>query len=271
MQFKALGVPKERSMLVSRYGCASAWLLYASLLTQWQRFVVAEGDLMEEAWGRFEDNLRVDLDGKGSTRLLEAREIETLRTMRDPPGIMWMWIANLIGKMSQDGLVPPMQSPTYGRIMNLCQRGHGGIRSVRTAICVQAPLPYTHTLAILVHINNFLNAITFGLVFGTVLGTSLVRAGLYHRAKATANETSEDLQMMGVTFLYCFFGPLMYQGLLMIGFHLAQPFDHEDTSVPLDVFLHRLEADLRDGNKLRDRLSGLTGFQWPSFKSPPKK
>lgn len=270
MQFKALGVPKERSVLVSRYGCASAWLLYASLLTQYQRFTVAEGDLMAEAWDRFEE-FRVDLDGN-SVRLLENWEINMLRAMRDPPGIMWMWIANLIGKLSQDGLVPPMQTPTYGRIMNLCQRGHGGIRSVRTAVCVQAPLPYTHTLAVLVHFNNLLNAITFGMVFGCSLGTVLVRAGYHiHPARATGKETSQDMQMIGVTFLYCFFGPLMYQGLLLIGFHLAQPFDHEDTSVPLDVFLHRLEADLRDGNLMMARLPGIIpGFDLPSFKSPRK-
>jgi hypothetical protein len=272
MQNKALGVPMERSIVISRYGMASAWLLFASLLTQWQRINVSAGDdLMGEAWELFKTHT-VTLDDNGPMRLLTDKDIESLREYRDPPSLMWMRIASLIGKLSQDGLVPAMQSPTYGRIMGLCQNGHGGIRTVRAAICVQAPLPYTHTLAILVHVNNLLNAVTLGLVFGCSFGTVLIRYGWhYYAAKATHNEESRDLQMIGVTFLYCFFGPLLYQGLLLIGFHLAQPFDHEDTSVPLDLFLHRLELDIQNGNQLCERLPGLIpGFKMPCFKAPPK-
>merc|ERR1719472_361029 len=109
--------------------------------------------------------------------MLEEWEIEALKNTRDPPGIVWMWVAALIGRLAQDGWIPPMPTPTYGRIMNLCQSAHGGIRQVRAAISVQAPLTYTHMLATLVHINNLLNALTFGIVSGLSIGTSLMRYG----------------------------------------------------------------------------------------------
>merc|ERR1719379_321617 len=104
---------------------------------------------------------------------MEEHEEKVLRMTRDPPGMMWMWIAALIGRLAQDGWIPPMASPTYGRIMNLCQAAHGGIRQVRAAISIQAPLTYTHMLATLVHINNILCSLTFGIVSGVALGTWL--------------------------------------------------------------------------------------------------
>merc|ERR1719171_1615480 len=105
--------------------------------------------------------------------LLTPQEVSVLRLTRDPPGMMWMWVAALVGRLAQDGWIPGMPTPTYGRIMNLCQNAHGGIRQVRAAISVQAPLTYTHMLATLVHINNLLNALTFGLVSGVAVGTAL--------------------------------------------------------------------------------------------------
>jgi predicted membrane chloride channel (bestrophin family) len=263
MQNQALGVPKDRSLVISRYGIASAWLLFASLLTR--------GESMTEAWELFKD-YTVGLDDSGPMRLLSDKEIESLKKYRDPPGMMWMCIANLVSKLSQDGFTPPMQSPTYGRLMDLCQKGHNGIRIVRAAICVQAPLPYPHALAILVHCNNLLNALVCGLVFGTSFGTVMVRYGLHvYVGKVSGNDESQAYQMIGVNLLYSVFGPILYQGLLMIGFHLAQPFEHEDTSVPLDLFLHRLEVDIRNGNEVCDRIPVLIpSFQMPVFKAPPK-
>merc|ERR1719181_290203 len=124
-----------------------------------------------------------------------------------------MWVAALIGRLAQDGVIPAMQTPTYGGIMNLCQAAHGGIRQVRSSISVQAPLMYTQMLATLVHINNLLNALTFGMVSGVCIGTVLAAANLHFwkQARATEKESQQDVQNMVVTFFYCFFGPLLYQ------------------------------------------------------------
>merc|ERR1719158_1390465 len=104
------------------------------------------------------------IDKRRLTFMLKKSEADVLKVTRDPPGMMWMWVAAMIGRLAQDAWIPPMQSPTYGRIMNLCQSAHGGIRQVRASISVQAPLSYTHMLATLVHVNNFINALSLGVV-----------------------------------------------------------------------------------------------------------
>merc|ERR1719359_2510134 len=86
---------------------------------------------------------------------------------------MWIWVASLVGRLAQDGWLPPMQSPTYGFIMSLVQDAHLAIRSVRQSILVQAPFIYVHMLASLVHVNNIANAVSFGIVLGSTIGSSL--------------------------------------------------------------------------------------------------
>jgi predicted membrane chloride channel (bestrophin family) len=252
MQLAALGVKRQDQLVVVRYGLSSAWLLYASLLLEWKKAAGEAGQAQTRAelWKLIKEK-QVDLDGDGMKPLLLKNEIEVVRETRDPSGMMWLWIGALIGRMAQNGEVPGMATPTYGRIMQLCQDGHGGIRDVRASITVQAPLPYTHTLAILVHINGLLNALTMGLVCGVALGTFLVRHDIHiYPGHASGNEALQDLQGLLVTFLYTFFGPLLYQALLLISMHIAQPFDNEDSSMPLDRLLHSLEEDVRNGTDL---------------------
>merc|ERR1719247_3671730 len=119
------------------------------------------------------------IDSTESTMLLTSGEADDLKSTRDPPGMMWIWVAALMGRLAQDGFIPPMASPTYGRIMNLAQSAHAGIREVRQNVSVQAPLTYTHLLASLVHINNLLNAVTFGVVSGLALGTALMKYDMH--------------------------------------------------------------------------------------------
>merc|ERR1719352_269659 len=97
---------------------------------------------------------------------------------------LWMWVASLVGRMAQDGDIPPMASPTYGRIMNIAQNAHGGIRTVKQSIYVQAPFTYVHTLAILVHVNNIISVASFGVGLGLTVGTWVMytnRDKTFHR------------------------------------------------------------------------------------------
>lgn len=279
MQLEALGVPEAQVILCLRYGVASALLLHGQLLIDAKTLehhhsvILAE---REKLWEML-TSTPAKIDRSGCTMLLRQSEADALRTTRDPPGMMWMWVASLIGRIAQDGWIPPMASPTYGRIMNLCQAAHSGIRQVRASISVQAPLTYTHMLATLVHINNLLNAITFGVVSGLAIGVSLMAAGFlkklpYHTKREISEngeEIHQDWQNMAVTFLYCFFGPLLYQALLLISMHLAQPFDAEDTNIPLDRLLHQLEVDMCDGRDILRKMPQACGFDNPYFKQPP--
>jgi len=266
MQFTALGVPEAETILCLRYSFSSAWLLYGQLLVETKRGD-AQGIERERMWAKMSERM-ARIDKSGDTMLLEKKEVDVLKKTRDPPGMMWMWVAALIGRLAQDGWIPPMPSPTYGRVMNLCQAAHAGIREVRAAITIQAPLTYTHMLSTLVHINNILNAVTFGLVSGLAIGTTLLahNVHIYNHNDARMRESEQDLQNMMVTFLYCFFGPLLYQALLIISMQLAQPFDTDEAKIPMHRLLHMLEVDMCNGRDLLDHMP----FERPAFKQPAK-
>lgn len=276
MQFVALGVPEEWNILTLRWAYVSAWLLYCQLMMETKRLADDSFDLKEERdkmWTKLCERLAY-IDKTGKTALLKEEEADVLRLTRDPPGMMWMWVAALIGRIAQDGWVPPMPSPTYGRIMTLCQTAHGGIRQVRAAISVQAPLAYTHMLATLVHINNLINAVTLGIVSGLAVGTWTMRhSNLYSvDNEASRQEVAQDWQNMAVTFLYCFFGPLLWQALLLIAMHLAQPFDSEEAKIPLDRLMVQLEIDMCNGRDLIEHMDEAEiPFSKPFFKPSPSK
>jgi len=267
MQLVALGVPDKDSILMLRYAFASAWLLYGTLLLETisgkEAQIAARAVMYEKLHKKV-----ARIDPTGNTVLLTESEISAVRNTRDPPGVMWMWVAAFIGRLAQDGVIPPMQSPTYGRIMSLCEVAHGGIRNVHGSISVQAPLTYTHMLATLVHINNLLCALTLGVVSGVAIGTSLMAHDMHlHTSRdASWNESTRDWQTLLVTFLYCTIGPCLYQALLIIALHLAQPFDTEDAEIPFNRLLHSLEVDMCNGRDLVEYMP----FQKPCFKQPPK-
>lgn len=268
MQFTALGVPEAQTIMCLRYGLSSAWLLYGQLICETKRGE-AEKVAREQMWKAMVQK-KARIDRSGATMMLDAWEINALKDTRDPPGIMWMWVAALIGRLAQDGWIPPMPSPTYGRVMNLCQEAHAGIREVRATISVQSPFPYTHALATLVQINNLLNAITFGVVSGLAISGTLALHGIriYGHADAVeirGKEQTQDMQSMAVTFMYCSLGPLLYQALLLISMQLAQPFDHEEAWIPMDRLADQLEVDMCNGRDLTENMA----FEKPAFKPQP--
>jgi len=267
MQFTALGVPEPQTILCLRYGVSSAWLLYGQLIVETKRGA-AEEDAREKMWQNMREKT-ARVDPTGQQRMLEDWEIDALKTTRDPPSMVWMWCAALIGRLAQDGWIPPMPSPTYGRVMNLCQQAHAGIREVRAAISVQSPFPYTHALATLVQINNLLNAVTFGIVSGLAISTYLTFHGFHIHGHgfqhAKQSDTHQDLQSMVVTFMYCSLGPLLYQALIIISMQLAQPFDHDEAWIPMDRLADQLEVDMCNGRDITEKMA----FEKPAFKPQP--
>lgn len=267
MQFIALGVPEKEMIRCMRYAFVSAWLLYGQLLTEALSDVAEKTALQNEVWNKMMNKVaRIDREGK--TMMLAKDEVEVLRQTRDPPSMMWVWNSAHIGRLAQDGWIPPMPSPTYGRIMSLCSCAHQSIRTVRASISVHPPLAYTHMLATLVHINNLLNAVTFGLVSGLAVGTALIRNNLHFYANQhdpSKREVAQDWQNMAVTFLYCFFGPLLYHALLLISMHVAEPFATPDARMPLDRLLHNLEIDMSNSRDVIEHMP----FEKPFFKKHP--
>ncbi len=95
MQFVALGVPKEWSILCLRYAFVSAWLLYSQLQIEIKRLSVEDPGTLEperdEMWNHLCEKI-AHIDHTNETMLLKESEAAVLRLTRDPPGMMWMFI-----------------------------------------------------------------------------------------------------------------------------------------------------------------------------------
>lgn len=256
------GVCEELTTKVLRYGVVSAWILHVQLhIEALPAEDMAEG--IEEGW----ENLRKG-EGHDKTlgKLLPA-EFETLRQASDPSGVLWMWMGSLIGHMAEEGHIPGLASPTYGRIAGLTIDGFNAIRDVRTSITVQAPYIYVQMLSSLVHINNIVNAVSFGMTWGASMGTLLVYLGVRYPAagsnvEATNKEATADMQTLLVSFFFSCFGPFIYHALLEVSIALAQPFSTKDAVVPTHRILRKLEIDLLDTMRLSKKIS----WEQPRFK-----
>jgi len=282
MQFHALGVSHESETLCIRYAILSAWMLRIELYVCQQA-----KSKRKEVFEKFWNELLID-----RPNMVEDDEREFLGMMAhqgkgEPSILLWTWIASKVGRMAQLGEIPPMASPTYGRIMNICESAHGGVRAVRGAVIIQAPFIYVHMLATLVHLNNVLNGISFGLTAGITIGTMLQ---YYHRKLkgedlavetpvgvdvpvdtdyahgARTNELSTDIQNMVVSFVMSVFGPFIYHALLEVAICIAQPFDNEEGALPTQSMTRALERDVVDAKIFSETL-----FHWerPVFGAPP--
>lgn len=246
MQLHALGVDQASCDLCVRYGLLSGWIL--------KRILEIEQDATVDPTMMLQEITAENNDVKlGSVPQLLPREAETLQNMRDPALAIWTWISSFIGRMAQDGEIPPMQTPTYGRIMNLCQQAYNGIRGVTASVKIRQPFVYVQMLTSLVHINNILNAIAFGVVVGVASSGWLIRNKLhYFKPPIRGNQNERDLQFTIITFLICAIGPLLYQALTTISISLSVPFANDIGRIPVHRILKMLEQDLHESKKMVD-------------------
>eukprot|EP00747_Dinoflagellata_sp_TGD_P027092 gnl/TRDRNA2_/TRDRNA2_132380_c0_seq4.p1 gnl/TRDRNA2_/TRDRNA2_132380_c0~~gnl/TRDRNA2_/TRDRNA2_132380_c0_seq4.p1 ORF type:complete len:512 (-),score=87.57 gnl/TRDRNA2_/TRDRNA2_132380_c0_seq4:87-1622(-) len=248
MQCHALGVPPARENFLVRFGVLSVVLLHMEL-------VIASRPQIEHITVKRRMWLALENERPG---LVLPQEKNMLRTTDEASGLIWTWVASLVGRMAQDGDIPPMASPTYGRMLNLVQAAHSGIRSVRSSMVVQAPFIYTHLLANLVHLNNILNSLAFGMLLGVTIGT-ITQANTPKAERppqmtrgATDNQAARDIQNLTIGFFFMMVGPIIYQALLQVSILIAQPFNNFDAMVPVLKLLEELERDLREGWKFSE-------------------
>jgi len=267
IHLNSCGVCEELQTQVLRYGVVSAWILHVQLhIEALPAEELAEG--IDEGW----EKLRTCKGHDKTLGKLLPEEFDILQRASDPPGVLWMWMGSLIGHMAEEGHIPGLASPTYGRILGMTLDGFNAIRDVRTSITVQAPYIYVQMLSSLVHINNIVNAISFGMTWGASMGTLLVYLGVKYRLRApgegssnvvaTHEEATADMQTLLVSFFFSCFGPFIYQALLEVSIALAQPFSTKDAVVPTHRILRQLEKDLIDTIKLSKKIS----WKQPCFK-----
>jgi len=285
VQFFALGVTDMKRFQCTRYGVLSGFLLSQELRMEGLPIEEREGAI-QKLWMDLEVDEeppesmglspRAEEGSSPANRMyITKEESAMLQTVEEPAGMPWVWVASLVGRMAQDGDIPPMASPTYGRIMNLAQNAHQGIRQVKQSISVQAPFVYIHVLATLVHVNNIINAFSFGLTLGATLGTYMMRgdrefekwliAHPKYRHEATERDLTADVENLVVIFFISMLGALVYQALLDVSISIAQPFVTSEGEIPVDRLLTQLQQDLADGWVVANN---LPSWEKPRFKKP---
>lgn len=265
MQFYSLGVSEGKVDQVLRYGVLSARMLAEEL--HCKASPTYGQPEIDEMWNNIASN-------EGPFSFITPEELKVIKQVNDPSGTIWLWVTMMLGRMAEDGDVPPMPSPTYGRLMGLAQSGHGGVRTVRASVNVQPPFIYVQILAALVHINNIINAISFGMTWGMTLGTTLERfhitpPGANHYSHgATMKDVGRDVQNVIVSFFFSCFGPFIYQALLEVAIAIAQPFSSHDGEIPTKRLIKNLERDLVDAKMVVRPENLPEHITQPYFKVP---
>jgi len=252
MQMTALGVAKELSETISRYGLLSAWLLYLNL----HMYTVKNpGDGMGEKTNLNDkesiDTLWKQLDGFRPD-IVRPHEKKILMGYPESYALVWTWVASLVGRMARDGDIPPMASPTYGRILDIVQQAYASIRGARAPFLIRAPFVYVHTMSILVHVNTLLNAVVLGVQLGLTIPyfiSTTRRVGRMELAKVHLPDSCADLF---VAFCLNLVAPILYLTLLDASTCMAQPFTFKDAKIPFQRFIKVLESDLKSAKSIAD-------------------
>lgn len=260
MQLLALGVSQEKLDMTMRYGLLSAHLLTASFKI----------DLEKPSNKAMQELLEELISSKDPMLHVTPTERSMLETLDSNPGIqMWTWVASLLGRMAQSGEIPPMASPTYGRIIQLAQAAQDAMKEVRQVVRVQTPYVYTHTLAMIVHVNNILSAMSFGLTLGACTGSILVHIDpglhLYKITPEPHHLLIEDAQSIIIQGFKCYVAPMLFHACLEIGIGLTRPFHNEDARIPAERLFQELRQDLQDSCKLANN---PPSWEKPTFKVP---
>lgn len=262
MQLHALGVARDSIAKVVRYGLLSAWLC-----ARLQHIEGLDKPKRKAALFNTWQELRHSAD---PYLRLTPEECEKLEHIDDPCPILWLWVALFLGRLAADGDIPPMASPTYGRMVMLANDAQVALKEVRMCGEVKIPYLYTHTLSAVVHLNNILCAISMGLTLGACIGELLTiidpRLTLYGEKSYPTSTASQVGQILMVQALKCFCAPLLYQACLEICFCLYSAFGGEtdEATVPADRMVREWTKEL-DG--LIDLAAKPPHWSAPVFKS----
>lgn len=256
MQLHALGVSIAKIDRPVRYGLLSAWLLDHTMRED------RKAGLRPEIWDRIQEL-------KDPLLHVTESELEDLKKMADPAIQIWVWVASFLGSLAQEGEIPPMASPIYGRLLQIVKSAQDSMKQIRAVREVQVPYVYTHTLAAVVHVSNILCATSMGLTVGSCLGSILVhidpRLTLYGVEPQPNHSADTDVQVLIIQGLKCFFAPVLYQAFLEIGFCVSTPFGAgaESAKLPIDELISGWLEDVKHANHMA---VAPPGWEAPCFK-----
>jgi len=243
MQMAALGVRKDHCETVTRFGLLSVWLLHLRLNIDSDCLgKISSKGLEAQKKQKLWEQLEMVRPG-----LVKPEEKEALFPHPECYGLIWTMIASFIGRMAQDGEIPPMASPTFLRVLGIIEMAYNSIREVRALSAVKPPLIYIHTLSILVHMNSFIVSFSCGLSFGNSLN-SWIHSDADHDAQSVLRMTV----LWILNYCYNVLPALLYLGILEVAVAVAQPFDHHDARFPARSFIRNMERDLNSAAVIAD-------------------
>mmetsp|Transcript_99034 Transcript_99034/g.171633 ORF Transcript_99034/g.171633 Transcript_99034/m.171633 type:complete len:467 (+) Transcript_99034:89-1489(+) len=247
MQLHAFGVSRERITLSMRYCVLSASFLFHDIKKD-KLDPVKKAEVDRMFWDYLES-------GISEYNRIDAKERRILEQVDDRSSVLWIWVASLLARMASDGDLPSMASPAYTHLMKDVKTAQEGQRECRTAIVVQMPLVYLHTLAFLVHVNSLLFAMIAGIAVGTTLHgirRYLIHYHIFHGDEVSTHVAmnvqplTSLLQALLVEVVKGFVAPLLFQSFLHIGLSIVSPLEDDDAAIPIRKLIYTLERDLKD-------------------------
>ncbi|CAD7935284.1 unnamed protein product [Amoebophrya sp. A25] len=244
------GIPDKELHWVERYGVLSMRIFHQELCE-----IHNDPRQRLDEWTIFFD----DLEDKGyiqepsERRALESNLVES---NADCSTLCWIWIQNLLMRLSVDGYVPPPGTPSFNALFHTSKSN--AMRSIRVCkqlTAVQMPFGYAHMLAVLIHMNNWLMGLSAGVNMG-------VNVANFQKRLEEGKFPRTPLCNIALKFLYGGLFPFFFTGFLMSALLMMSPAH----ILPIAQLIRILEHDL-----LAQEQIGLNPPLWerPRFKAPP--
>jgi len=169
----------------------------------------------------------------------------------------------MLARLSQDGEIPGLNTPTYNALMASSKKAaQACILKAKGCLSVQMPFPYSHMLATLVHINNYILAVMSGISMGTAIGLG------YHAIKiGKYGQLAYPLQLMTTQLIVVMVIPFFYQTFLQIAALMCSPINNKEFPLPIEQLIERLETQLVCQAKFAENPPSWSKPSWRSFSS----
>jgi hypothetical protein len=223
----SFGFWKERRDEILRYAIVSCYCLRTEVLSTW----IKKEKKLEKVWMKAFDKLT-------KAGYLKPAEMDSLCQVRpaDRAGCTWSFIAAVLHTMfEKEGIKPQAMN----RMVLQCQIAVDMVSQLKVQICIQMPFMYAHMLALLVHLNNLLVALTCGLGMGGAMSDIVHSVG-----KGDMAASVSSTQTFGMMLLTLFIEPILYQAFLQIGTNFCYPFGKELHHIPVTWMISDLAQNL---------------------------
>lgn len=163
----------------------------------------------------------------------EADQLSRLGSSWCYPDSLWVWLANIVTKCNDAGLVKG--PPHYCALLAAVDEGRTGASTIKTYLETPIPMGYVHLLGLMVKLHN--------------LTLALLMALLSVKHASAWNPLSTSRVMFR-----CFFMPFLYNALLIINDELTDPFGQDVSDFPAHVICRRFNTDVQSFVGMGDNL-----------------